>query len=360
MKFFIPALLVGAVINLFVLSPVTGIELRARWTGLIGDIANLERSTEPARKGVLFPLWTQERLLYLDENGAEIARLDSGESMLTASSGGTYAARFEKVGNTVELLNMKGERFWKDKTREYPALSYSGRLLLLMNADQSRIRILDNSGNEIGDRQVNGRFCTVLAFSSPGDNAAAGFMDGSYHFIGEKGNVLYSGRVRAGNVVKSIAVSPSGTFGAVHYGSPAKDCVDIIGITDRRVRTMPLSKVHLARTAINAGDDGRVAVLDRDAVVVADDDGDVLFSLKVRPVRTGYAGIQRADRLYGVHYTMTDGEAAFLLFTDDGKVVMDREFTSETYLQCMMRPGLILLRGSDGLYCYSVIRPRSL
>jgi hypothetical protein len=356
MKFFFPALIVGAVINLFVLSPLTGTELRARWSGLINDTANLERSAGTARQGIVFPLWTPERVLYLDENGAEVARLDSGETMLAVSSGGIYAARFEKVGNSVELLNWKGDRFWKEKTREYPSLSHTGKLVLLMNADQSRIRILDNSGNEIGDRQVNGRFCTVLAFSSPGDNAAAGYLDGSYQFIGEKGTVLYSGRVQAGNAVKSIAVSSSGTFGAVHYGSPAKDFVDIIGIGDGRVRTMPLAKVHMARTAIHAADDGRVAVLDNDAVVVADDDGDVEFTMKVKPVRTGYAGIQHSDGFYGAHYTMTNGEAAFLLFTDKGDVAMEKEFPSETYLQCMMRPGLILLRGSDGLYCYSVIR----
>ncbi len=358
MKFFLPALIAGIVLNFFVLSPGTGTEVRARWTGTIKEVAGLERSGEPAGKETLFAVWTADKTIFLDGNGGTAGELDSPDSILALSGGGAYAARFEKIGSSVELLNWKGARFWKEKSMEYPSLSYNCRLVFLMNADHSRIRILDYNGNEIGDKYISGKFCTAVAFSSPGDNGAAGFLDGTYYFIDEKGKRAYSGSVGSGKTVKSIAVSSGGRYGAVHYGDTARDFVDIVNIADKETGTLPLSGVHYVRIGMHVSDAGRVTFLDEDRIVQADDDGDVRFSIRVKPVRAGYSGVQFSGGFYGAHYTMKNGEAFFLLFNEDGDRVMEKEFPSESFLQCTMKNGLILLRGSDGLYCYSVNRPQ--
>jgi len=272
------------------------------------------------------------------------------------SGNGQYFARYEKVGNSVELLNWRGDRFWKVKSSEYPYLSYSGKLIFFVNADHSRIRLLDHNGVEVGQKEISGRFCTAVAFSTPGDAAAAGFLDGTYHFMDGNGASLYSGRAPLGAVVKSVAVSPGGLFGAVHYGKGDKDYLDIIELAEKRIGTLQLSKQHVTKIGMDIADNGDVTVLDGDVITRADGDGDEVFTIKIKPARMGFSSVRHDRGMCAVSYTMLSGEAAFYLFNDEGEVLLSKEFPSESFLQSVMKGDLLLLRGSDNLYCYNVLR----
>ena len=65
------------------------------------------------------------------------------EGLVAFSGDGRFHARYRKVGSEVEFFNAAGERFWRLPSLEYPYLSRRGRLIFLMNGDQSGIRIAE-------------------------------------------------------------------------------------------------------------------------------------------------------------------------------------------------------------------------
>lgn len=354
MRFFFPGFLAGAIAALFFFIPVHGVEIHPEWWGPINAIDRIQKS--PFRKpgGPLFFVKVGDADYFRLRGNGEVVISGAVTDGLSAFSGdGRFYVKYLKAGTSLELFNAKGDRFWKMESLEYPYLSHSGKLILLMNGDQSGIRAVDENGN-ILPASVAGRICTAVAFPQTGDCAGVGFFDGLYYFISSKGVVTGKGKTPEGTMVKSMAVSGNGAYAAVHYGNNSKDCIRIIDIAENDYEDEDLAHVHAVKTAVNVGNDGYCTVIDVDRVLFISPSGRVRYAIAVPPKRPGHAAISYNDGMYAVSYTMQNGTSKLILYKEDGVIIYSREFPSESFLDATLRDGLLFLRGSDNIYCYSI------
>lgn len=356
MKFLIIGLVAGIALGFAPWWPHrTGTELYPEWHGSLAYLNEIEPTAHPALAArALPPLALGNTLVVLAATGAERSRFDLGESHAAASRDGRFLVRYEKVGKSVEYLNMAGEPFWKLRSLEYPHISPNGKLVLLLNGDQTRVRFVDNNGNEIGAKEASGRLCTQIAFAKRTDRACVAFLDGSWLVVDARGEIRASGVLPGNPPIKSAALSDGGAFAALHYGGAKHDCVAVVRTDDKKIKVIELSSAHLTRTGLFVSDDGSVAVIDREAVLVTEGYSRRGESIRIPARRPGHARIDRSADLYVASYTRETGEAAWLLFRPDGTVLMHRELPEESFLDCHIEDGLMLLRGSRTLQCYSV------
>ncbi|MGV7927555.1 MAG: hypothetical protein AB2L13_01400 [Spirochaetota bacterium] len=188
MRYLIIGLLIGAVLGFVpVWQAEPGTELYPEWYGPVADPESIERSpngTLSTRS--IPPVVLADTLSLLAADGRLISRRAFGDTLFAVSGNGAYYAAYRKIGTSVEFFAADGSPFWKTDSREYPHLSYNGKLVLLVNSDQSQARALDFHGNQAGE-PVSGRFLTVIAFSKGTDIAALGFLDGSYAVMDSTG-----------------------------------------------------------------------------------------------------------------------------------------------------------------------------
>jgi len=358
-------LILGVISGVFLafipfLQPESGIEIYPEWHGSVESIRQIEPSSNPVlSKSSVPPVTRGSTVHVLNGSGTHSAEYDSGDKLTAVSGNGRYLVEFEKVGSSIEFMNLQGERFWKLTSLEYPYLSFEGKLILLLNGDHSRIRFADINGNIIGAQSVSGRFCTVISFSKTGNTAAAGFLDGSYCVVDTKGAITAKGKTPDNTVVKGIAVSSNGGFCAVHYGNTKSDHVRIVNVVEKDEETFDLHNVHLARTALYCGNDGNVAVLDKDRLTFTDSDGDVNFFLNVPEAKTGYSKIDYGRGIYTITYSLSSGGAKFLMLREDGNVLYTKDVIEEPFLDCRIDRDAVFLQGAQSLMCYSIHFPKN-
>jgi hypothetical protein len=354
MRYIFPGLLAGAAAALFFFLPVAGVEVHPEWWSPLGSIAALQKSPYCRPGNTVFFVRAGDRDYFRIRGNGEVVLAGAVADGLSAFSGdGRFYVRYQKAGSELELFNAKGDRFWKIESLEYPCLSHSGRLILLMNGDQSGFRAIDENGNPLPAR-VTGRIATAVAFPGKGDCAGVGFFDGSYYFIGPKGTVTGRGRTPAGTMVKSMAVSGSGLFAAVHYGSNKKDYIRVVDIAESDYDDEELKHVHLVRTSVHAGDDGFCTIIDVDRILYVSPSGRIRYSIAIPPKREGHSSIAGDGGAYAAAYTMRNGTSKLILYRENGVILFSREFPSESFLDATLRDGLLFLRGSDNVYCYSI------
>jgi len=352
MKFFLPAFVIGAALNLLVFFPEVGLAIYPEFTSSIEDIERIAPSVFIQDDSSAFSFKTSSALIHLKRNGV-IEDTIPMSGLEGVSGDGRYYIRYAKVGSEIEFYGMQG-RFWKQKSREYPYLSYSGRLIFLLNGDQSAVRIINYDGNEIGVKTIAGRVCSVIVFAVRGDYGGAGFVDGSFQAVGPDGSLIASGVVSAGGMVKSMAVSDNGRFIAVHGGDVKSDHIGIFHTENGSMYEYPLAYTHISKTALHISDDGRLVVLDKGALLFLDKKAGLDFSITVDEKRDGHASIKEGDFAYAVGYTTKQGISKFLIITKKGKTIYKRDFPGESFLDVTLDGSLIFLRGSDNLYCYSL------
>jgi len=352
MRYLFIGLIMGAILNIFFLSSTGGTELIPEFTSSINRIDHISRTTS-ADCSTTFPLKTDKNFYLVKCNGALSGNIPLDNSLVSFSGNGNYFMKFEKVGTEVEFYNIKGERFWKQDSREYPYLSANGRLVFMLIGDHSRVRIIDHNGNEIGERVIVGRMCTVISFSETGDFGGIGFLDGSYYVIDERGKVLFRGKAPEGNIVKGIAVSGNGRFSLVHYGNSERDHVSVVDISEMKFNTFPLNHAHKVKTGLHVNGSGIATVIDVNSIIQLKANAGLNFRLEISPKRGGLSSISMVRGLYAVSYTRAEGDSKLILFRDDGTVIFSRDYSGESFLTAVLKDNFIFLRGSDNLYCYS-------
>ena len=320
----------------------------------IGSIPRIQKSPSRKPAGALFFVKTGDRDYFRIRGNGEVALSGTVTDGLSAFSGdGRFYVKYQKAGSYLELFNAKGDRFWKIESLEYPYLSRSGKLILLMNGDQSGFRAVDENGNQLPLR-VSGRIATAVSFSQSGDCAGIGFFDGSYYFINAKGAVTGRGKTPTGTMVKSLSVSGNGLFAAVHYGNNKKDFIRVIEIDEDDYDDEELMHVHQVKTSVYAGDDGFFTIIDVDRILYLTGSGRIRYTIAIPPKRDGHSAITCHDGVYAVSYTMQNGTSKLILYRENGVILFSREFPSESFLDASLRDDLLFLRGSDNIYCYSI------
>jgi hypothetical protein len=354
MRFFLLGLFIGLIVGLIPFwTHRNGFELYPEWHGKIDTIGAIEPSNNTAIAPLrLQPIKVENRIFILAGNG-ELKHEVAPDDLTAVSGNGKYYITYQKVGTSIEFFNIQGDRFWKLKSLEYPYLSYHGKLILLLNGDHSRIRIVDFNSNEIGVRHLHGRFCTTIAFSCHSDFAGIGFLDGSYYVIDENGLIRTAGTAPHHKPVKGISLSSRGNFAAIHHGGKENDIITLVNIPEKRSAPVELNNVHLTRTTMHITESGLLTAIDRDRILIADEDGDIQRIIRIPEKRVGHSRIEYRKGLLLVSYTKKTGEAFFLIFRSDGRILLAKEFPEEPMLDCSITDSVILLRGSQYLYCYS-------
>ena len=352
MKFFFPAFILGAALNLFVFFPEAGLAIYPEFMSSIEDVEHIAPSVFIRDDSPAFLLKTSSVLIRLKKSGA-IENTVPMTGLEGVSGNGQYYIRYAKVGSEIEFYSMR-ERFWKQKSREYPYLSYSGQLIFLLNGDQSAARVINHNGNEIGVQTLSGRVCSVISFAERGDFGGAGFIDGSFKAVDPDGSLIANSVVSSGGMVKSMAISDNGRFVAVHGGDIKGDHIEIFHTEKGRAYEHSLAHTHISKTALHISNDGRLAVLDKGTLIFFDKNARLDFSVPIDEKRDGHASIKENDLAYAVGYTIKQGISRFLIITKKGKTIYKRDFPGESFLDVTVDGSLIFLRGSDSLYCYSL------
>lgn len=352
MLYFIFGLLLSFVLNFIPLwQPSKSTELLPEWTCPLSSIENIESSPVIKTKQIrLNPVVTDNGVFILNGAGSLLSGLYYTD-LVSVSGNGMYVLRYQKTGTAIEMTNMNEDRFWKIDSREYPHVSYNAKLILLLNGDMSRARLFDENGNK-HPVEISGRLCTSIAFSKGTDFAALGFMDGSYYVLGSKGGILYKDSVPSGNMVKTIAVSSNGSFVAVHYGNTGSDKVRIADVESKKHHTLNLADNHIAKTAMHIAEDTFV-IIDNNRILFTDLDADIENIVNITPKKPGTASIESSNDIYAVTYTDINGQSRFILFNDERVQIYGINLPDEQYLECSIKDFIILLRGSNNLYCYS-------
>lgn len=352
MRYFFAGLFTGIVINLLIFTSSGALEIYPVFGAALSEI---ELKTEPSPLvSVNEPSYPLRRDLHLDIV-SPAGRLLSGVSLegevVSLSGDGRYYASFSRTGKEVEFRGASGERYWKLKSMEYAYVSHSGRIVLLLVGDQSAVRVVDINGNYI--RTISGRLCTTVAFSDGSDYSCIGFMDGTYYFLDEKGNIVMSGQTQPGFIVKGVAVSNNGMFGCVHFGNTDRDGLRIINREKNKSTDLQVKGIHVMKTAMHIRDDGVVLFLDQKGIQCLSRRGGTRFFLDMPEKRPGQSSISFGNGLYAVAYTDSTGRSRAYFLNTDGEILYGREFAAETFLSSCIRGEYIFLRGSEHLYGYA-------
>ncbi len=358
MRFFFFGFLLGILLALVPLAaPVGGFVLTAEWYGNSDAPETIQPSPSIELSGeTIPPVKSQSGLHLLNASGKLLASFPSGGKIIASSTGGEYLALYEQAGKYIEFFNIKGDRFWKMNSLEYPFLSSRSKIILLLNGDHSAIRLVDFNGNPAGAKYVSGRFCTGLVFSKYSDFSAAGFLDGTYYLFDEKGNIAHSGNT-GGAMIKSMAISQNGYFLAVHAGWGNSDRLRLIDIGRNSYREKNLQSAHTTRMPLHIRDDGFCAFIDAGKITVVNKRASIQFELKVPALREGHASIDFNNDVYTFAYPLEKGGSNFIIIRKTGEVIFSKTFENEAFLDCAMGNAFILVRGMKNLYCYGYRNP---
>jgi len=206
MRYFLAGILAGIILAL---SPIF-MEHPARsvypeWSADLTSAAKTEKSDDPLLPGeTRLTEMFGESILLFTAGGFLADKVDlPTETLAALSENGKFFVSYKKVATEVSFASVTGERFWKISSMEYPHLSPNGKVILLLDADLSYVRIIDYNGNPLGIKEISGMMCTAISFAQKTDGAAVGFLDGSVTVVSEKGELLYAGHAPTG-VVKTI------------------------------------------------------------------------------------------------------------------------------------------------------------
>ena len=354
MKYFLPGFLAGIILNMVFLDYGAAIEI---YPEFLHDLRSIHREAvagDDPRNPVKFFLKMDDHFYRIGADGRIVIK-NRVENVLTSFSGdGEYYVRYEKAGPEIELYNISGDKFWKIKSFEYPFLSSGGKIVLLLNGDQSNVRIFDRNGNAAGAGSISGKLATVICFSTEGDMSGIGFADGSYHVLNDRGMPVHRGRVPAGNVVKSMSVSGNGLYTAVHYGESEKDFLRIDGIGGRSSRDITLREVHPVRTPLHVSGSGATVIVNSRDITRYRQGGKTDFVIQIHQRKYGFSGVAHQDGYYSATYALESGGSRIIVFSESGNVVFSKEYPGEAFLYSSITRGYLFLRGSGHIYCYSL------
>ncbi len=176
----------------------------------------------------------------------------------------------------------------------------------------------------------------------------------SFYFLNSRGNVTFSGRTNPGTVVKSMAISNNGKYGALHYGDSNHDFIRIINIPDQEAVDVALKTVQFTRSAISVNNTGLCSFLDTITLNLYDSQGEVLFSRAVPKKRIGLAKVHTERNFTTLSYGLQRGGAQFYIFDNNGSLLFSKRFSQKSFLSCSLseKEEIITLEDRDSLCAY--------
>jgi len=355
MKYFFAGLLTGAVLSLIFLQGGSGSELIPVFHNSLAEIKAYkgDDAESPVAEYILL---SSDNTKIVDESGFARKVIPAEGKLFEFSRSGSFYISYSNTGRDVELSGVDGQRYWKIDSRRKPFISANGRLVFLLTSDHSSIRIIDQNGNPGAQEYIKGRLCTVIEFSDIEDYGACGFADGSFYFINDKGEVIYSGITPAGSVVKGIAVSSNGLFGLVHSGNTENDFLSVIDIDRRKESSFPLNHVHHVKTSLIISGKGDAFFFDMDRLLALKSSGKLKFFVDVPVKKPGFSALSEHRGFISLSYTDVNGSGRFIFFRNNGDIFYSSVFPEESFLDSKIINDFIFLRGSGSLSAYNLQR----
>ena len=355
MKFLLAGIITGFLLNGFFIEPEPSLEILPEFYSNLYNLENIEKSkNREGEKAENFFVQSKDKVFIINSSGKLIKQENIAHTLVSFSGNGEFFIKYEKVGKEIEFYRINGERYWVKESREYPYISYNGKLVFLLNGDHSSIRFFDNSGNNFGSRGISGLMCTAIAFSRFTDFGAAGFFDGKYYIVNDQGNIVAGDSVPRGNMIKSIAVSRNGNYAAVHFGNINGDYIRILNIKDKSDKNISLKHVHPVKTSLHVDNMGNAVIIDIDNILYINGKGNIEYSIKIPKKRYGQSKISKDGKFYSVSYTKSTGESKLIIFMKKGTIIFSKEFPAESFLDTTLSGSFIFLRGSNNIFCYSI------
>jgi len=357
MRYFITGLIAGIALGFAPwLMPSHSFKIFPQWYGKISSAHTLATSPFTGKsENLIGPVQTDKGYLLFKENGTVAAKPSTDTGILAPSGNGMYYIEYGKLSDELSYRNYREEPFWNLSTHEYPHLSHEGKLILLVTADNSAVRMVDYNGNFTGVKKITGRFCTSIGFSQPGNAAAIGFLGGTYYFLNKEGEIVYKGVTPDSSIVKTVSINSNGKYGAVLYGSSGEgnDKLLLVNIHKDDSFTVPVKGTSRARASISINGKGTALFLGMTHLYLVQIPREKHRPIDIPDRREGHNSIQYADGVFSISYTDRKGTSRFYVVHEDGNVLYARAFPEEPYIDIIMRDRSILLRGPDTLYCYS-------
>ena len=353
MQYFILGILAGLILAASpLLSHTPCISIIPDWSAnLKTPEATMPSPVSEKADPVAFPIDSQ--IIWLTSQGQYLSRTLLAPDTLTALGGnGANYATYRKLGSEIEYFNRAGDRFWKISSIEYPYLSYSGKLVLLLVADLSKILFIDNNGLSIGAGKVSGRTCTSIAFADSSDFAAIGFLEGSFYLVSPKGEIAFTGHAPAGMMIKTIAVSSLGESLAVHYGNADHDGIMTVDVDKNKTRPFALPLSHTTKTALHVSDNGTTAIINQNRMLITNKRGNVIADIPIQTQKPGHAAIHFDGSRYLFTYRHETGGSSLTVCSSNGVVIMNQDFPDESFLDCGFRANRIIARGITSAYSW--------
>ena len=356
MRYFFLGLICGIIINFMpIWSPSGSLEIFPEWYGNFESINNIEQSPYNSLQKNEITLVNRSSILLLSPAGELLKKVNFGNHLVATGKNSSYYALYDKISTYVELFNTSGDKFWRIKSREYPYITSGGKIILLLNGDHSKVRILSIDGNPTGAKEISGLLCTVISFPQDSDFSGIGFINGSYFVLNGKGEITNKGITPGSSIIKGISISNNGKFATVHYGNNKGDFLRLVNTETEKHYTLQLNHIHLTKTALNVTNEGIYSAIDRDRVIICRKD-EIQTTIKIPAKDPGLSALYFANSIYFASY-MSNGQANLLAFLEDGTFIFQKKFTDQTFIDSGIYGNVILLRGSENLYCYSYSLP---
>ncbi|HPM35764.1 MAG TPA: hypothetical protein PLE16_14320, partial [Spirochaetota bacterium] len=116
------------------------------WEGSFNPSLNIQASPYIKDGNGSFSVKTLSEVYSLKTSGISSSAPVPEGYIASASGNGQYFALYQKIGESVEFYDITSARFWQKKSEQYPFVSYNGKIVLLLVADHSEVKILDKNG----------------------------------------------------------------------------------------------------------------------------------------------------------------------------------------------------------------------
>ncbi|XDD45134.1 hypothetical protein AB3N60_10440 [Leptospira sp. WS39.C2] len=168
---------------------------------------------------------------------------------------------YEKIGDEVNFYSDSSELYWKKPINSYPRSGYFASPVLYLSGDNNTVFLLDESGNQIGKQELNGRFLTDYQFDSKNKGVVVLFSGGEIYRLDEKGNLIFGldiSKEKPNSFYKSVSLSPNGKLTSVHYSMEAKDFILILDEVGKTKEEFALTKFYPHQLFFVIGNEGQI------------------------------------------------------------------------------------------------------
>ena len=352
MRYFFLGLICGIIINFIPFSGSQGAtEIYPEWYGNIESIKSIEKSPNSSLPKNKLSIVSCSDILLLSSAGELLKKINFGNHLVATAKNTPYYAQYDKISTYVELFNTSGDKFWRIKSREYPYITSGGKIILLLNGDHSKVRIISIDGNPAGAKEISGLLCTAIALQQDSDFSGIGFINGSYYVLDEKGDIINNGTTPGSSIIKGMTISSNGNFAVVHYGNTEGDFLRVVNTANDKHYTLKLDNIHLTKTGLNVSDEGIYAAIDYDRIIICRKD-EIRTIIKIPAKSPGLSSLHFANNIYFASY-MSNTQANFMAFLENGTFLFRKNLAEEAFIESNIYRNMILLRGSGNLYCYS-------